>query len=232
MNAEYFEWEADLINYENLEPNVFRLERRRTEILMDLLDLSCAKSLLDVGCGDGMQLEWIHWEYSRLNLMGVDISRTRIDRARGRVCANFRVASAENIGSWDERYDRILCSEVLEHTQNPKIILGNIYTLLEDNGLFVVSVPYDEKLVEFQCTKCGEMTTGGHINSFNESKLKSALEDVGFKVMSVRGYGMAVVPFIDTFLSCSWWMWFQNMFLKYSNRVEPYYLIAVARKCP
>jgi ubiquinone/menaquinone biosynthesis C-methylase UbiE len=230
--VEYFEREADLINYDNLDSRNFQLERRRTEILMDLLKLASAKSLLDVGCGDGLQLEYIEQKYPCLVLTGIDISKTRIYRAERRVFAIFKAIPAEeiNLEFKKEIFDRALCSEVLEHVQNPRVILENIYDVLTDGGIFVVSVPYNEKILEIQCAKCGQMTTTGHINSFDELKLKSVLEYHNFEVLSVRGYSMATVPFMDALLPYPIWMIAQRVLTRCFKRVKPYYLIAVARK--
>ena len=82
---EYYEREAELVDYTNLDERNYQLERRRTEIIMDLLELENATSLLDIGCGEGLQLEWVHKEFPYLNLAGIDISERRIERAKDRV---------------------------------------------------------------------------------------------------------------------------------------------------
>ena len=41
-----------------------------------------------------------------------------------------------------ERFDQIICMEVLEHVPNYELALSNIYKLLNENGVFVASTPW------------------------------------------------------------------------------------------
>ena len=41
-----------------------------------------------------------------------------------------------------ERFDQIICMEVLEHVPNYELALSNIYKLLSENGVFVASTPW------------------------------------------------------------------------------------------
>jgi len=66
---------------------------------MDLLELENATSLLDMGCGEGLQLEWVRKKFPYLNLTGIDISERRIERAKDRVpSANVIARSATGEG--------------------------------------------------------------------------------------------------------------------------------------
>jgi len=46
-----------------------------------------------------------------------------------------------------ESFDRVICTEVLEHTTNPEEILGELARLLRPDGRAVITVPND-KLIE------------------------------------------------------------------------------------
>jgi ubiquinone/menaquinone biosynthesis C-methylase UbiE len=222
-----------LRDYRNLNERNYQRERRRTEIIMDLLDLKNATNLLDIGCGEGLQLEWIHKRYSHINLSGIDISEKRVERARERIpAANViaRSATVEGFGFETGSFDRAICSEVLEHLPQPEKVLINAYEVLKPGGLLVVSVPYVQKLVWVICMHCGKLTSDGHINSFDEAKITSILKDVGFKVISAQGYRMIWFPFVEKRLPYLWWKSLQKLFGSYLRRVRPYYLIALARK--
>ena len=200
---------------------------------MDLLELENATSLLDIGCGEGLQLEWVHKKFPYLNLTGIDISERRIERAKDRVpSANViaRSATGEGFGFGRGSFDRAICSEVLEHLPQPEKVLINAYEVLKPGGLLVVSVPYAQKLVWVICMHCGKLTTDAHINSFDEVKITSMLEDTGFTVISARGYTMIWFPFVEKKLPYLWWKTLQKLFRWYCRRVRPYYLIALAKK--
>jgi ubiquinone/menaquinone biosynthesis C-methylase UbiE len=130
-----------------------------------------------------------------------------IERARKRVpSANLvaRSATGEGLGLERESFDRVICSEVLEHVPMPEKILINAYEVLKPGGLIAVSVPYRQKLVWMVCTNCGELTTDGHINSFDEEKMASILQDCGFTVISVQGYRI-VRTLLSKRISYFWW---------------------------
>jgi 2-polyprenyl-3-methyl-5-hydroxy-6-metoxy-1,4-benzoquinol methylase len=54
---------------------------------------------------------------------------------------------------WHEKYDFVLCTEVLEHLLHPEIALNNIMNMLEENGKALITVPNGRT-----------DTFGGHIN--------------------------------------------------------------------
>jgi SAM-dependent methyltransferase len=116
---------------------------------------------------------------------------------------------------------------VLEHLPQPQRVLINAYEVLKPGGLFVVSVPYAQKLVWVICMHCGKLTSDGHINSFDEVKITGMLQDAGFAVMSARGYKMIWFPFVEKKLPYLWWKHLQKPLDRY---YRPYYLIALARK--
>lgn len=229
---EYYERDAELADYTNLDEMNYQLERRRTEVIMHLLDLENATSLIDIGCGEGLQLLYFHNKFPHINLTGIDISEKRIERAKKKVpSANIRVTSAtrEGLGFDGKIFDRAICSEVLEHVPQPQKVLINTYKVLKSGGLFVVSVPYREKIRWFQCMNCGKLTTTGHINSFDEVKISSMLKDAGFTVISALGYKMVLLSYGKR-LPYLWWKNLQKLFCWHYKKVKPYYLIALGRK--
>jgi len=229
---EYSERETETADYRKLSGKNYQLERRRTEIITNLLDLKNAKSVLDIGCGEGLQLEYIHKRFPHLNLTGIDISEKRIERARGRVpSANLLVmsATAENLGFANESFDRALCSETLEHLPHPRKVLVNAHKVLKPFSLFVVSTPYKEKLVWNRCIHCGNLTTNGHINSFDEKKISSMLIEANFSVISADGYIVGLL-LAGKKLPHRWWRSMQKMLYLHYRKVKPYYLLAIARK--
>ena len=230
---EYYEQLAEMTDYADLGEANYWLERRRTEIIMDLLALRSATSVLDIGCGEGLQLEWFQKSFPALRLTGIDVSERRIERAKQRVpSANLIVRSGTGpgLGFAAGSFDRAFCSEVLEHLPQPEQVLANAYDVLRPGGLLVVSVPYAQKLVRVICMHCGKITTDAHVNSFDEAKIAGMLREAGFAVLSARGYKMVVFPLVRGRLPYVWWKRLQKPFGWYFRGMRPYYLIALARK--
>jgi 2-polyprenyl-3-methyl-5-hydroxy-6-metoxy-1,4-benzoquinol methylase len=98
--------------------------------------------ILDVGCGNGIIS--INLGEAGFEVTGVDVSQAAIDVARGHnpfENVNFEVLPAENLASFTQKYDAIVCSEVLEHLENPCTFLKDISKNLDNEGILIVTVP-------------------------------------------------------------------------------------------
>ena len=83
----------------------------------------------------------------------------------------------------DETFDRIVCSEVLEHIPDLETAISELHRVLKPGGTMAVTVPtwFPEKV----CWALSEeyhapYVPGGHIRIFTESALRSALRAGGF----------------------------------------------------
>lgn len=98
--------------------------------------------VLDVGCGNGVISR--HLGQFGYDVLGIDISQKTIDVARSKnnlPNVRFEAISAEALTAQGEKYDAVICSEVLEHLDHPEKLLRVIYDTIKDNGLLVVTVP-------------------------------------------------------------------------------------------
>lgn len=228
---DYYENEAET-SYESLNWYNRFLERRRSEIIIDLLNVNSISDVLDVGCGEGIMLNKIHSINNRVALYGIDISPTRISRALANISASLKVCSVTNISGLPlkHKYSNVICSEVLEHLPNPELALRNIYDVMLDGGKLIISIPYDEKLSYYRCINCGKITTTGHIQSFNENRITGLLASVGFNVEYVKGCKVIPIPIIERYLSYKTWSRILKLLSWYYRNVRPYYLVAVGSK--
>lgn len=98
--------------------------------------------VLDVGCGNGNISLYLGSQ--GYTVCGVDISEKAIATARAHNTfknVKFDVVSAEELVAEQNKYHAIICSEVLEHLNNPKQLLDTLYKLLTDDGVLIVTVP-------------------------------------------------------------------------------------------
>jgi 2-polyprenyl-3-methyl-5-hydroxy-6-metoxy-1,4-benzoquinol methylase len=98
--------------------------------------------VLDVGCGNGVISRSLG-SYG-FNVKGIDVSEKTIEKAKSLNTypnVQFDVISAEQLVADGHRYHAIICSEVLEHLNDPGKLLHVIYQSLHDDAVLIVTVP-------------------------------------------------------------------------------------------
>ena len=111
------------------------------------------KKLLDIGCGGGLLSE--RFAEAGAIVIGIDLSPSAIDAAKahaeeGGLEIDYRVVSISDLkedtkgkgrakGEGDSPFDCIVCSEVLEHTDEPASFLKEACGVLKPGGLFFFS---------------------------------------------------------------------------------------------
>ncbi len=99
-------------------------------------------SVLDVGCGNGIISLQLGKEGYAVH--GIDMSDKSIGNAKQKnpfTNVTFSVMDAETMRASGQRYDAIVCSEVLEHLNQPGALLKQLLEILNDNGILLVTVP-------------------------------------------------------------------------------------------
>ncbi|MBI5566775.1 MAG: class I SAM-dependent methyltransferase [Chloroflexi bacterium] len=99
------------------------------------------KQVLDVGCGRGQIGRILNAQF------GCTVTGIEINPDFARECVgyhNIMLGSAEDatlLSSITERFDVIICGDVLEHLRQPEIPLRALRTLLAPGGRLLISVP-------------------------------------------------------------------------------------------
>jgi len=112
-------------------------ERKRRRLLQRQM------RVLDVGCGTGVNVT-IPLASMGYSIVGVDADQSSIARARGLSSGlknvEFVCGRLED-QTFAEPFHVVICSEILEHVEEPSKILRQIATNLYDGGLLLLSVP-------------------------------------------------------------------------------------------
>jgi len=97
-------------------------------------------ALLDVGCGHGQLLRFLHPSCFE-SYLGIDFSQKAIERARSSLSANTRFLVAD-MEKWEGlgQFDLIIFNEVLYYALEPIRTLVRYQPFLRENGLFIVSM--------------------------------------------------------------------------------------------
>jgi len=119
-------------------------DRKRVDFIAEVLKNSLPPNgkILDVGCGNGVISR--HLGKLGYNVLGIDVSEKTIETARSLTTlpnVSFQTKSAEELVASGERYDAVICSEVLEHLNDPGALLDVLYQTLAENGKLIVTVP-------------------------------------------------------------------------------------------
>lgn len=101
-----------------------------------------SKNILDLGCGEGEIIRAILTKFPKKEIIGVDISPRRISLLK-RMFPNkkFICEDVVNTSLKDNLFDLIICTQVIEHVENEKKLIEEIYRLLKPDGkAYIASV--------------------------------------------------------------------------------------------
>jgi 2-polyprenyl-3-methyl-5-hydroxy-6-metoxy-1,4-benzoquinol methylase len=107
-------------------------------------------SILDVGCNRGLFGQMVQWSHQRAKrIVGVDVSR--LNCAHVVLHADYAEAHFLNASEpfeLQERFDLVLCMELLEHVPTPETVVQNVQRHLKPKGLAIFSCPLEEGPVD------------------------------------------------------------------------------------
>jgi ubiquinone/menaquinone biosynthesis C-methylase UbiE len=131
--------------YARVGPALERAHRRRRERLAGLLG-TCGDPgttrIIDVGCGDGSDLEYfIRLGWAEHLMSGVEIFEPALERARRRLPrANLLAANAAQLPFPDQSFDASLQTTVLSSIVDPRVRLaavGEMFRVVRPGGLVI-----------------------------------------------------------------------------------------------
>lgn len=137
-------------------------------------------NILEVGCGLGNFTKELT-NYGKV--VAIDIDDYYVQQTKKVVADNTRVGFG-NIESDkyffnNERFDSIVCLNVLEHIEDDQKALGNMFNLLNDEGYLVLLVPAHKFLY-------GEMDSAlNHFRRYEKKELEQLVTKIGFSTVSI-----------------------------------------------
>ncbi len=155
------------------------IERRRLAIIRELVGGCPGLELCEVGAGGGHVLR------------GYDV--------------RFIKGEVEKLDLPPASFDRVVCTEVLEHTLDPAAILAALARLLRPDGVAVITIPNDDLIGRLKAvvrrTPVGwllrhRIEWGGdayHLHRWTPADFRRLLEDY-FRVTDFRGAPLDALP--------------------------------------
>ena len=118
------------------------IEQRRLSIIKQMAGDVTGLQLAEIGSGGGYVLRL----FPSARLTAIDVSDLYLDNARRNLQGydvRYVKGEVDKLDLPSQSFDRIICTEVLEHTKDPEAILATIARLLKPTGVAVITVPND-----------------------------------------------------------------------------------------
>lgn len=176
-----------------LEDNPFHYSiatRVRNRYFLRYLDPQPGERVLDVGCGVGYFVSLLR--QSGACIWGVDIDLSSIRSAIQTIGGYFLVARGEQLPFADGTFDKLLCSEVLEHIADDAHAVAELQRVAKVGATVVITVPSPDGVFGAriksichggQADDCWEKH---HREGYSRDELISLLERCNIQVESDR----------------------------------------------
>src|ERR1700722_9966984 len=142
------------------------------------------KSLLEVGCGTGADLDWARqrgWD-----VHGLELNESAVEAARNQGL-DVQCSTFENANLSANSFDCIIMSQVLEHLYSPRLALQRCHRLLRPGGLLLVAVPkFDSWTRHALGNFWHNLQFPIHLHHFSQPVLERMVRDAGLQVREVR----------------------------------------------
>ena len=163
--------------------------------------------VLDLGSGNGRHtIEACRWP---CRVISVDVDKMELQRARFFLRAGpddlpfgpyprkerpgtpgrgeFVLADAQHLPFKDAAFDKVLCTEVLEHIPDDKAGIAELYRVAKPGSDVAVSVPrYWPERVFWTLSWDYWHTPGGHVRMYRPGQMAGYLQQEGFEVRKIR----------------------------------------------
>ncbi len=175
----------------------------------DRLAVKEGNIVLDAGCGFGRHSVEFISRGARVVSMDLDMESLRqtrfaieemkkVNKKASSSGYMAHVGDALNLPFKDNTFDRIICSEVMEHVDNDFKACGELARVLKKNGMIAITVPtfFSEQIYDV-LTHEYYTSPGGHVRRYMPKQLAAIMRDNGLEV-----YGIGFKHSYHTI----WWM--------------------------
>ncbi|MFO7790820.1 MAG: class I SAM-dependent methyltransferase [Bacteroidales bacterium] len=132
-------------------------------------------SLIDLGCGEGLLLTSLTEQIKNKQCYAIDYDKNEVKDAKANLPnCEVKHASIYDVPFKNESFDLVICTEVLEHLEEPDEALKEIYRL--SNKYILLSVPREPVwriLNIFRFSYLSALgNTPGHLNHWSSKRFK------------------------------------------------------------
>jgi len=148
---------------------------------------SAPPRLLEAGCATGALLEFLRgrgWD-----VCGVEVSREEAEYARAKRGLDIRSVPLEEVRFPGNHFDLVTASHLIEHLNNPRSFVREVFRILKPGGRFLVTTP---NCAGFQARLFGNLWRSAifdHLYLFSKKTLARLLREEGFAVEKLVTWG-------------------------------------------
>lgn len=150
-------------------------------------DLAPGSVILDAGMGFGQYTWWMSRRFPKSTITAADIKKEQVADCNDffRKCGiNNRVKAVEaDLVTWTsaDRFDMILCVDVMEHISEDTRVFSNFFNSLGRNGVLIISTPSDKGGSDVH-DPADESFIGEHVrDGYSVEDITSKLSQAGFE---------------------------------------------------
>lgn len=172
-----------------LEAKNFWFRARNNIILWSIQKYAPAfRSFLEIGCGTGFVISAIAQRFPHASLAGSEFLEEGLVHARQRVPgAQFNQMDARHL-SYSSELDVIGAFDVLEHIEEDRLVLNQIYRALKPGGMLFMTVPQHRWLWssvdEYAC----------HVRRYEAESLHEKVSTAGFEIVRSTSFISLLLP--------------------------------------
>jgi len=170
-------------------------QKYRRELCLSLLDLAGAEApvrLVDIGSGQGDFAAHVRARNPKVEILGVELSQSGVDisarKVPDAVFLRRNLLQSASPGEYQGWANFAVCSEVLEHVDDPAAVLRSARDFMAPGCRLIVTVPGGPRSAFERHI--------GHREHFTPNRLRLLLQQTGFEVELATGAGF---PFFNLY---------------------------------
>ena len=160
--------------------------RRVVAAQLDRLDLPAGATALDAGCGAGLLLVELD---RHAEAYGVDTDPEAVALAREAVGTDrVELASLHALPFPDAHFDLVMSMDVLEHLEDDRAALRELWRVARPGGRLLVSVPVFPSLFS------SHDLSAGHVRRYRRRDLVAVAREAGWSVRETTSFNTFLLP--------------------------------------
>ena len=186
--------------------------KRRAKRIVEALELREGDKILEVGCGNGYYLSLLNRLGLKISLTGIDNDKAALFDAQrfiGDEKVNLIFADATSFPFKNNSFNKIICSEVIEHVKDDKKVLQEMHRVLKSGGIMVLSTcdinypffwdPINWLLQHRFRTHIKRGFWSGiwnqHLRMYEKKEVEKLVNEVNFKISACESLTSWCLPF-------------------------------------